>query len=380
MSCSWWRILDKIKNMKITCFIASLGGGGAEHQMAILADMLFEKGHEVTLVTYNNIPDHYTVSPSVKRVRLNVVGSKIQKQFSIMKYLLIADMDALISFREQMNFIALWPMLFRPMVRVIVGERNFTIGKPTKYLRFNMAFLYRRAQWIVPNNFSQENFIASHAPHLKKKLKTIINYTDLNKYTPVDCPADDSVRKIGVFARFYPQKNYERFAMAIATLKERGYIPFKVTWYGNTIDKDGNESEGYLKMCSLVSQYDIANYIELKPAVKDVHAEFHLFHALCLPSLFEGFSNSIAEGICSGKLMLVSDVSDNGVMVKENYNGFLFDPNDIESICGAMTKFLNADISTIKAMGANSRKMAENLFDKERFITDYMNLLDINSK
>lgn len=367
--------------MKITCFIASLGSGGAEHQMSLLSTFLADKGYDVTLVTYQDIQDHYYLPPSVKRVRINTFGNKIRKQFQIMRYFLNVNTDCVISFRLQMNFIVLLPMLFRPRVKVLAGERNFTIGKPTPYRWWCMNILYRRAQWIVPNNYSQEKYLADHASHLHKKIKTIINYTDIDKFCPVDVP-DDGIeqRNIGIFARFYPQKNYERFAMAIATLKQRTNIPFQITWYGNTIDKDGNESEGYLKMCSLISQYDIANYIELKPAVKDVHAEFHLFHALCLPSLYEGFSNSIAEGICSGKLMLVSDVSDNGVMVKENYNGFLFDPTNIDSICNAFVKFFSLDITTIKSMGENSRILAERLFDKERFINDYIELINENQK
>jgi hypothetical protein len=53
---------------RITCFTESLGGGGAEHQMVILAGMLAEKGYDVTIVTYASIPDHYDTPKGVKRV------------------------------------------------------------------------------------------------------------------------------------------------------------------------------------------------------------------------------------------------------------------------------------------------------------------------
>ena len=48
---------------RITCFTESLGGGGAEHQMVILAGFLAEDGYDVTLVTYASIPDHYDIPP-----------------------------------------------------------------------------------------------------------------------------------------------------------------------------------------------------------------------------------------------------------------------------------------------------------------------------
>lgn len=99
------------------------------------------------------------------------------------------------------------------------------------------------------------------------------------------------------------------------------------------------------------------------------------YHAICLPSLYEGFSNSIAEGICSGKPMLVSDVSDNGVMVKDGLNGYLFNPNDCESMCEAFVKMCNASEDDMVAMSKKSREIAEALFDEDRFINEYIKLL-----
>ena len=55
---------------RITCFTESLGGGGAEHQMVILAGMLAEKGYDMTIVTYASIPDYYNTPQGVKRVEI----------------------------------------------------------------------------------------------------------------------------------------------------------------------------------------------------------------------------------------------------------------------------------------------------------------------
>ena len=64
----------------ILCYISSLASGGAEHQMLILAELLKEKGYDVTLVTCFDYPDHYTPSPDLKVVRLKVKGSKIRQK------------------------------------------------------------------------------------------------------------------------------------------------------------------------------------------------------------------------------------------------------------------------------------------------------------
>ena len=100
------------------------------------------------------------------------------------------------------------------------------------------------------------------------------------------------------------------------------------------------------------------------------------YHAVCLPSLHEGFSNSVAEGICSGKPMLVSDVSDNYVMVQDSENGFLFNPQSSDSICDAFLRFFELSFIDMINMGKRSREIAEDLFDKGHFIQQYLDLVE----
>lgn len=74
---------------RITCFTSNLTGGGAEHQLTILSNLLAEKGYDVTIVTYNNIPDHYVLDKRIKRILLNVDGkNNIIKQLIISKFFL----------------------------------------------------------------------------------------------------------------------------------------------------------------------------------------------------------------------------------------------------------------------------------------------------
>ena len=73
--------------------------------------------------------------------------------------------------------------------------------------------------------------------------------------------------------------------------------------------------------------------------------------------------------------MLVSNVSDNPVMVKDGFNGFLFDPTNTDEIAAAFNKFLHISTEQRRVFGHNSRMLAEKLFDKEKFISDYMTLI-----
>ena len=120
----------------------------------------------------------------------------------------------------------------------------------------------------------------------------------------------------------------------------------------------------------------IGSVLKLNDHIKNVKDVIPLYDALCVPSLHEGWSNSISEGICCGRPMLVGDVSDNKRMVHCNKNGFLFNPTDIQSMYNAFTAFLNLCYSERVKMGECSRKYALQLFCEENFVKSYIKLIE----
>ena len=359
---------------KVSCYISSLASGGAEHQMAILANLLSDHSLDVTLVTCLDEPDGYYLSPRVKRVTLPARKGHWGPALESFKYFFRVKTDCIISFRERMNFVVLLSVLFRKKVKVIAGERSLTIGSPSTIGKINQLFLYNRADHIVTNSFSQAQYLRSLHKRWENKVCTITNYTDLDVYRPSPEPESDQVLMIGVFARFSPHKNCTRFIQMASLLKKQTSKQFKVIWLGHRL---GNKNEEYFKsFVENLLHYDVADIIEVHDPVKNVNEWMKRFHAICLPSLFEGFSNSISEGICSGKPMLVSNVSDNCLMVKDSFNGFTFDPLSIEDMLAAFLRFFSLNKAEREDMGRNSRMLAEQLFDKERFVGDYIKLIE----
>lgn len=368
---------------RITCFTESLGGGGAEHQMVILAGFLAEEGYDVTLVTYASIPDHYDTPKGVKRIDIGAtrIGGKNLKAFiktlKCFHYFLRLKTDCIISYRGYANRRVLPPMFFRSRkkIKVICSDRNTSTFVSFKHKLLLNCF-YRRADFIVPNSKTQTDFIANHKPQLQPKLRTIHNYTDLHQFVPSDLPDDSTVIKIVIFARYSPQKNPIGFAKAMSELKKRTTHPFEVHWYGTQKNEKGEYNRDYLSMKKTLEELGIEDVLKLLPAVKNPALLMGNYHAACLASIKEGFSNSIAEGICCGKPMLVSDVSDNSQMVHDGENGFLFDPKQTDSIVEAFMKFLQLSRDEMCCMGQRSREIAEKLFDKEHFIQQYIDLIE----
>lgn len=358
----------------ITCFITSLSSGGAERQLTILTDMLKNKGYVVDIVTFADVPDHYGVHKEVKRVRLAENKHPILKFLTIFWYFIRLKSDVVISFGQRENVFALIPLLFRPNIKMIAGERNLTVDSQTLYEKLLFSFLYKRANYVVPNSFSQRRYIIEKKPGFENKVVTITNYTDLEHYSFTQSP-NSEVPRIGVFCRYAAQKNYAFFALMLKILKEKGY-KLKVDWYGNKTYKNSAINSEYLNFSKLIIDYDISDMISLNDHVKDVRALMSHFDAVCVPSLREGWSNSISEGICCGKPMLVSDISDNSVMVLDGENGFLFSPTDINQMCDAFIKFINLTTPEKERMAKNSRNRAEVLFNSEKFIENYIDLIE----
>lgn len=361
----------------IELFINALSSGGAEYQLVQLADGLVEKGYDVTIATFGDIKDLHDYNPLIKRCRIAPGKSKYIKMLAIWRHFLTVKVDWVIAFGQRESSYAIEGMFFRSHdnIRIIAGDRNTTYGKPSRIEMLLMNCLYKRADFIVPNSQAQRRHIIETKPEYSDKTITISNYTDLSRFVATPLPEKNTLL-IGVFGRYDVQKNCMRFVEAVRVLKEKVQRPFVIEWYGNQHFKDTQPNPFYVEMKEKVIKYGLEDVLVLNDHVKDVAGLMPRFDAICLPSLWEGFSNSISEAICCGKPCMVSDVADNAVMVQDGVNGFLFDPEKIDNIAESFIKYFGLSKEEREAMGKASRKRAEKLFDRERFINAYINLIE----
>lgn len=359
---------------RITLFITSLISGGAEHQLVNLAGLLVARGYAVDLVTFSKAPDHYATPAGVNRIILGEGRSDKVKMLAIWKYFLTLKNDVVISFGQRENQICLMPLKFNRRPKVIAGERNFSY-KPGKTEDRLVRNLYKRANWVVPNSHSQGAYLSAKAEYLASRIKVITNYTDLEKYT-VAVPPSNELPRIGVFCSYTPQKNTRRFSEAVKILKDKVGTTFRIDWYGGIMVKGLYESQVYVNFKKHISDFGIGDVLFLHDKIDNVQEVMGECDAICLPSLYEGFSNTLSEAICCGKVCLASRVSDNPVMVEDGVNGFLFDPKDVSDIACSFERFFATGVEQRIAMGKSSRAKAEMLFDADKFIDSYIELIE----
>lgn len=354
---------------KIVCLIESLGSGGAERQMAYLASALKAEGHSVELWTYypNDFYKYILDESGVRYRCIHEAQSKWKRIYVLRKELKRSRPDAVITYLDTASIVGCMIKLLGGKFKLIVSDRN-TTQKITLRERVRF-FMFRFADWIVPNSHTQTKFIKANFPNLSQKIKTITNFVDSDYFTPKAAEKFlQNCTKLLVVGRVMPQKNVLRFIEAIRLVKDKG-ADIHVDWYGGKVNND------YYEQCiQAIEKHHLQNIFQFHPATKNIIDEYHKADVFCLPSIFEGFPNVLCEAMSCGLPVLCSNVCDNPDIAEDGINGLLFNPQNPEEIASKILSFVNVNQEQKNTMGEKSREIIIKKYSKKSFIDSY-NLL-----
>lgn len=355
---------------KILLITENLGSGGAERQLCGLSSMLTEAGYPCRLITYveNQFYESYLRQNGVDYQFVPELWKKNTRVFKAARYVRQYKPDVVISFLPSVNkTMCLAKMFFR--AKLVVSERNNnTCITLSDKVQFN---LYRMADAVVPNSNSQGMFICNNFPFLSKKVHPIINFVDVNRFTPSETPVRNETLRIVTVARYTQQKNVLTYLKAIRMVKDMGQnVHFD--WYG---DKKHN-ADYFAEIEKEYQKLDIADYLTLHESNQKIEEEYRKADIFCLPSLFEGYPNVVAEAMACELPILCSNVYENPYIVEEGINGFLFDPKKPETIADAINKMANLTHEERQEMGKRNRQLCLKRNTEEAFIKSYVELIE----
>ena len=358
--------------MRIILFTDSLGAGGAQRQLAGLAVMLQEHGHDVVVSTYHPM-DFYKSYLDENRVPNEIIPnacSHIERIWSVYKYLKDKSPDWVIAYQETPSLVACLSKFLGCNFKLIVSERNTTqINGAKERVRF---FLYRYANYVVPNSYTQGDFLTLHYHWMKDRIRVITNYVDLKKFT-LTPHKRNVIPEILIVGSVWEPKNAKGFVEACRILKQRKVV-FHATWYGLSASYSKYEKT----VITLLKKYDLENVLCFKNKVKDIDVEYKKADYFCLPSFYEGTPNVICEAIACGLPVICSDVCDNSLYVEKNVNGFLFDPNNIIDMANRIEEAINLLDNDYFEFRDNSRDIAVRKLSDKQFVDKYLALLNGN--
>ncbi|MBR0047398.1 MAG: glycosyltransferase family 4 protein [Bacteroidaceae bacterium] len=356
---------------KILCLIDRLSFGGAERQLIGLAVLLKQKGYDVEMATYHDFDFSTEVleANNILLHRISQKGNPLSKLLAVRSLINKRRYDVVIAYKSGVTMMACLLKKLGGQFWLIVSERNTTqVLTKREKLKF---WLYRYADFVVPNSYAQAEFIKGHYPELAGKTVIITNFTDTDFFSPADTAAN-RVPIILTTARVAKQKNVLAYLEAAKVVKEKG-LNVRFQWFGNVQIGEAD----YARKCNeAITAMDLADVFELHPATSNILPVYQQCDIFCLPSLYEGFPNVVCEAMGCGKPIVCSRVCDNESIVGEGENALLFDPKSAEDIAEKLEKMLLMPKDRMEQWGRRSRELAVARFSKDTFVHQYMSLIE----
>lgn len=360
------------KNQKVLCIIEGLGPGGAERQIIGLARALKDSGHDVSLMYFT--PEHFyktlALDARIETQYVECTKCRILRAPILCKEIIRYQPDVVISYLRTASFFACIARCLSRNFRLIVSERNTTLKNTIKDRLYFL--LFRRADYIVTNSFSQKEFIKTAYPKLKDKTVAIPNFVDMDHFRynmkeEVDVKDISKTIRLICVGRIDKQKNIPLFLSAVRLVVDKG-VDIHVDWYG----QKQNDTKRTMKT---LRELNLEDTVFFRAPIVNIDEKYREADALCLPSLFEGTPNAIIEAMCCGIPVICSDVCDNSRLVQNGVSGILFNPTDVGDIVEAIMLFSTMSEEERLSMGIAGHRFVSSAFSRSEFVNSYQKLL-----
>lgn len=353
--------------MKISLFISSLSGGGAERVVCNLANHLSAVGHEVDILTMSETEPAEVLREDVTHIPLLSKAERCLSPINnakriarLGKYMKRQKVDAYVVFlpRTSILMLSLRGLTKAP---IVASERVDPKSYPAK-LQKQLQKVCAKAGGYV---FQTDEAAAWYEPHLKGVAYQVIP----NAINPVFLrPKFEGEREKTIVAagRFNVQKNFPLLIRAFAKLAEK-YPDHKLVIYGK-----GGLLESYQ---DLAEELGVADRVEFPGFATDMPAQLEKAGMFVLSSDFEGMPNALMEAMASGLPCVSTDCGGGGAkfLIRDGENGLLVPQKDVDAMAQAMDRILS-DEEFAQKLGENARALQETLApekiygDWERFI------------
>ena len=217
------------------------------------------------------------------------------------------------------------------------------------------------------------DYLDSHLGIRRKKLQTIINGVDTDRFMPVSREQKNALRAndgltsedlvLGTVCRFDPIKNLPFMICAMPEIVKQ--VPqAKLVIVG----------EGPIRRSleEIVQALGMTRYVAIWPRREDIEVVLPQFDVYVCTSLSEGTSMTILEAMACGIPVVASAVGGNCSLV-DSTSGALFPLNDIEAYVSSVISLL-CDPVRMAEIRVKSRSRAEKIYPLSRTVQQYQAL------
>ena len=365
---------------KIMFHLNSLGKGGAERVVSLLANEFAKNGTKVSIATEWYSEEEYELHPKVKRIHAGLSeqeerASRYAKQWirirNLRRVILQEKPDVVLSFCVKANYRAMMAAM-GTTIPVIVSVRNDPkidyVGKVNGLM--NKLFLNKAAGCVFQTEEAKEFFDEV----LQKKSKIICNPVN-EKY--LQAKRLQPTKKIVCVGRLVAQKNQMLLVNAFEKVLEK-YADYHLYLYG-----DGSDDECKDELIAYVDEKKVRSSKAWKDSTTDhevwlkEHVHFMGLSStleqdmadavmFVLPSNYEGMPNALMEAMALGLPVISTDCPCGGsrYWITPDVTGQLVPVKNVDAMAKAMEFYIENPAKAEK-MGQEARKsLQEATLDK----------------
>ena len=367
--------------MKVLLIIDHFGSGGAQRQIVELACGLKRHGHDVEMFVYFPQYDFFRSRIEQQQIKINEYAKEGRFSFGLVRRLASlmrkGEFDIAVSYLKSTNSYAELAKLGSGRTKLVVSERTSHHDDKSWLAAVMRRLLHGFADHVVANSKTHSEWLQGKS-WLRHKVSYIYNGLDLDVFSPalsgpIVPESPQSVWLLGI-GRIGPEKNILNLILGMqAHYDEFGYCPH-LSWVGRRDESRAGQQYCENIDCLLEKLPEVERHWHWLGLQSEITELLQRHHALIHPSLYEGLPNVVCEGLASGLPVLVSDVCDHSLLVADGERGFLFDPENPDSISKAISKLLNLSKESWLGMSRGAREFAISELGVEKMVLAYENL------
>jgi glycosyltransferase involved in cell wall biosynthesis len=321
---------------RLALVTGTLQGGGAERQMAEMANYWAGKDVDVTVATWSGagVEDFYRLDPRVRRAHLDLqesaggiarLLSNSRRVLKLRQLLAKQRPEAVLSFLPESNVRTILAGLGTP-IRVVVAERahpanDSTVRPAWRLLR---SALYRWCYCLVAQTRETADWMERSF-----RRRTAVIPNALRALPRPDESRDALVLAVGRLTR---QKGFDLLLRAFA----RNAGSFE--GWTLAIAGVGSEAESLVR---LRDELGVSDRVTFLGEVKNVEALMARASLVVQPSRFEGFPNVVLEAMGMGAAVISSDCrAGPRDLIEDGVNGRLVPVENVEALSAAMAQLM----------------------------------------
>lgn len=344
---------QKTAKRKIVFCLGSMGHGGAERVVSVLANYFIEN-NDVSIVITRPCKIEYKLDERIRHIALDeseksggIVRRSVRRIKKLRLFLKKESPDIVIAFLPEPSFRLMMAKTFLP-VKTIISVRNDPNKEYNSFIKkLLVRILYVRADGFV---FQTPDAKKWFSEKIQKKSVIIPNPVDEKFFRkPYTGEREKKIVSVG---RLVKQKNQKMLIDAFSEFRKR-HKDYILEIYGDGLLRN--------KLQIYVDSLDLHESVKLVGEAPNIERKIYKAKMFILTSDYEGMPNALMEAMALGVPCISTDCPIGGPKYlmgsKNGERGILITPGNVHELISAMDVLYNKSMADVVSLNASRSVM-----------------------